>query len=178
MTCKRCEFDPWVGKIPWKRAWQPTPVFLENPMNRVGRIEGGLESIGSQKVKHNWSDLACMCALEKEMATHSSILAWEIPGTEEPDGLPSMGSHGVGHDWGDLSLSINVITEFCQENIPVIANTFFQKHKRQLYTWTTPMVNTKIRLSVFSAVKDGESLNGEQKQDLGLTVTQIISSLL
>ena len=37
-------------------------------------------------------------ALEKEMATHSSVLAWRIPGTGEPDGLPSMGSHGVGHD--------------------------------------------------------------------------------
>ena len=37
-------------------------------------------------------------ALEKEMATHSSILAWRIPGTEEPNGLLSMGSHRVGHD--------------------------------------------------------------------------------
>ena len=37
-------------------------------------------------------------ALEKEMATHSSILAWRIPGTTEPGGLPSMGSHRVGHD--------------------------------------------------------------------------------
>ena len=38
-------------------------------------------------------------ALEKEMATHSSVLAWKIPGTKEPGGLPSMGgSHGVGHD--------------------------------------------------------------------------------
>ena len=37
-------------------------------------------------------------ALEKEMATHSSVLAWRIPETEEPDGLPSMGSHRVGHD--------------------------------------------------------------------------------
>ena len=37
-------------------------------------------------------------ALEKEMATHSSILAWRIPGTEEPGGLQSMGSHRVGHD--------------------------------------------------------------------------------
>ena len=37
-------------------------------------------------------------ALEKEMATHSSILAWRIPGTGEPHGLPSMGSHRVGHD--------------------------------------------------------------------------------
>ena len=37
-------------------------------------------------------------ALEKEMATHSSVLAWRIPGTGEPSGLPSMGSHRVGHD--------------------------------------------------------------------------------
>ena len=37
-------------------------------------------------------------ALEKEMATHSSVLTWRIPGTEEPGGLPSMGSHRVGHD--------------------------------------------------------------------------------
>ena len=37
-------------------------------------------------------------ALEKEMATHSSVLAWRIPGTAEPGGLPSVGSHRVGHD--------------------------------------------------------------------------------
>ena len=41
--------------------------------------------------------------LEKEMATHSSFLAWRIPGTAEPAGLPSMGSHRVGHDWSDLA---------------------------------------------------------------------------
>ena len=40
-------------------------------------------------------------ALEKEMATHSSVLAWRIPGTGEPGGLSSMESHGVGHDWSD-----------------------------------------------------------------------------
>ena len=42
-------------------------------------------------------------ALEKEMATHSSVLAWIISGTAELDGLPSMGSHRVGHDWSDLA---------------------------------------------------------------------------
>ena len=46
----------------------------------------------------NIHDLACGTALEKEMATHSSVLAWRIPGTGEPGGLPSMGSHRVGHD--------------------------------------------------------------------------------
>ena len=44
-----------------------------------------------------------MHALEKAMATHSSVLAWRIPGTEEPDGLLSMGSHGVRHDCSDLA---------------------------------------------------------------------------
>ena len=43
--------------------------------------------------------------LEKEMATHSSVLAWRIPGTGEPGGLPSMGSHRVGHDWSDLAVA-------------------------------------------------------------------------
>ena len=41
--------------------------------------------------------------VEKAMATHSSVLAWRIPGTGEPHGLPSMGSHRVGHDWSDLA---------------------------------------------------------------------------
>ena len=42
-------------------------------------------------------------ALEKEMATHSSVLAWRIPEAAEPGGLPTMGSHRVGPDWSDLA---------------------------------------------------------------------------
>ena len=41
--------------------------------------------------------------MEKEMAAHSSVLAWRIPGMGEPGGLPSLGSHRVGHDWSDLA---------------------------------------------------------------------------
>ena len=51
-------------------------------------------------------------ALEKEMAAHSSVLAWRIPGMGEPGGLPSMGSHGVGHDWSDLAAAAAYYT-FC-----------------------------------------------------------------
>ena len=58
---------------------------------------GGLPSMGSHRVGDGCSDLACMHALEKEMATHSGILAWRIPETEEPGGLQSMGSHRIGH---------------------------------------------------------------------------------
>ena len=47
-------------------------------------------------------------ALEKKMATHSSVLAWRIPGTGKPVGLPSMGLYWVGHDWSDLAIAIVV----------------------------------------------------------------------
>ena len=49
---------------------------------------------------------AVISLLEKEMATHSSLLAWRIPRTEEPGGLPSMGSRGVRHDWSDLAAAV------------------------------------------------------------------------
>ena len=49
-------------------------------------------------------------ALEKEMAAHSSVLAWRIPGTAEPDGLTSMGSLRVGHDWSDLAAAAAAIS--------------------------------------------------------------------
>ena len=59
---------------------------------------------------HAWTQLSNFTftfhfhALEKEMATHSSVLAWRIPGTGEPGGLPSMGSHRIGRDWSDLAV--------------------------------------------------------------------------
>ena len=51
--------------------------------------------------------------LEKEMATHSSVLAWRIPETEEPGGLPSIGLHRVGHDWSDLAAAAAYLLEWC-----------------------------------------------------------------
>ena len=48
--------------------------------------------------------------MEKEMATHSSVLAWRIPGTEEPRGLLSTGSHRIRHDWSDLAAAAYINT--------------------------------------------------------------------
>ena len=70
------------------------------------------------------------------------------------------------------------LTEFCQENALVIANTLFQQRKRRLYTWTSQMVSTEISLIIFFAAKDGEALYCQQKQDWALTVAQIMNSLL
>ena len=47
-------------------------------------------------------------ALEKEMATYASVLAWRFPGTAKPGGLPSMGWHTVGHDLGDLAAAASI----------------------------------------------------------------------
>ena len=71
---------------------------LENPMVR-GDWQAAVH--GVTKSRAQLSDFTFtfhLHALEKEMANHSSVLAWRIPGTEEPSGLPSMGSHRVGHD--------------------------------------------------------------------------------
>ena len=71
---------------------------LENPMDggawkaAVHGVAEGLTRLSDFTVTFHFH------ALEKEMATHSSVLAWRIPGTVEPGGLPSMGSHRVRHD--------------------------------------------------------------------------------
>ena len=76
---------------------------LENPMDG-GAWWAAVHGVAKSRTRlSNFTFTVHFHALEKEMATHSSVLAWRIPGTGEPDGLPSMGSHRVGHDWSDLA---------------------------------------------------------------------------
>ena len=84
--------------------WHPTPVLLP------GKSHGRRNLVGCSPWGHYKSDKTERLhitfhfhALEKEMATHSSVLAWRIPGMAEPGGLLSMGSHRVEHDWRDLA---------------------------------------------------------------------------
>ena len=99
----------------------------------------------------------------------------EIPGVTGKFGL------GVQNEAGQR------LIEFCKENTLVISNTLFQRHKRRLYTWTSPngqhqnqidyiQSNIYLLYSIFS--KDGEALYSQQKQDQELTVAQIMNSLL
>ena len=71
---------------------------LENPMGGGAWWGTVLGVAGSWTQLSDFTFTFHFRALEKEMATHSSILAWRIPGMGEPGGLPSMGSHRVGHD--------------------------------------------------------------------------------
>ena len=110
-----------------KRQWQPTPALLPGKSHGRRRLVGcspwGREESDTTERLHFHFSLSCMGegnsnplprlsnftvtfhfhALEKEMATHSSVLAWRIPGMAEPGGLPSVGSHRVGHNWSNLA---------------------------------------------------------------------------
>ena len=143
---------------------------------------GGLPSMGSHRVGHDWSDIAAAAAaaaaplslraslvaqmvkhlpalwkiqvwslgqedpLEKEMAPHSSILAWRIPWTEEPGGLQSMELQRVGHNWvTSLSLSFSFITTIipltlvssnCFDCSPILrAREHLYLSSHSLWTW-------------------------------------------
>ena len=76
---------------------------LENPMDGGAWCAAVHGVARSQTKQSNFTFTFHFHALEKEMVTHSSVLAWRIPGTGEPGGLPSMGSHRVGHDRSDLA---------------------------------------------------------------------------
>ena len=71
---------------------------LENPMDGGAWLAAVRGVAKSQTQLSDFTLTFHFPALEKEMATHSSVLAWRIPGTGEPGGLPSVGSHRVGHD--------------------------------------------------------------------------------
>ena len=74
-------------------------------------------------------------ALEKEMATHSSVLAWRIAGMGKPGGLPSMGSHRVGHDWSDLAyLSLYYYHQSClEQSQPILLTTITTTYLTNLH---------------------------------------------
>ena len=71
---------------------------LENPMDR-GAWWAAVHGVAKSRTRlSNFTFTFHFHALQKEMAAHSSVLAWRSPGMGEPGGLPSMGSHSVGHD--------------------------------------------------------------------------------
>ena len=97
--------DIWLG-VGLLGEGNGTPVqysCLTNPMDRGAWCTAVHGITKSQTWLSDFTFTFHFHALEKEMATHSSVLAWRIPGTAEPGGLLSMGSHRVGHDWSDLA---------------------------------------------------------------------------
>ena len=82
---------------------------LDNPMDR-GAWWAAVHGVAvSRTWLNDFTFTFHFHALEKEMATHSSVLACRIPGMGKPGGLPSMGSHRVEHDWSDFSKDIETV---------------------------------------------------------------------
>ena len=96
----------------WRRQWLPTLGLLP------GKSHGRRSLVGCSPWGREESDTTERLhfhALGKEMETHSSVLAWRIPGTGEPGGLPSMGSHRVGHNWSDLAAAAAAAARRCEQ---------------------------------------------------------------
>ena len=117
----------------WRRKWHPTPVLLPGKSHGWRSLEGcspwghwGLDMTERLHFTFHFH------ALEKEMATHSSVLAWRIPGIGEPGGLPSMGSHRVGHDWRDLAAAVDADATYCvfQGSILCCAKSFLMNGQK------------------------------------------------
>ena len=101
----------WVSFIKTDGEGNGTPLqysCLENPMDG-GAWKAAIHGVTEGRTRlSDFTFTFHFHALEKEMATHSSVLAWRFPGTGEPGGLPSMGSHRVGHDWSDLAAAVTI----------------------------------------------------------------------
>ena len=150
---KRCELNPWVGKIPWRRKWQPTPVFLP------GKSHGQRSLAGYSPWGHRESDTT------EDTCMYNAIYSFcHARNPRASDGHRSRGSPGIPSslgrregralDWPYPALpgqgnppythfstrrqssdkfqneAGQRLTEFCIENALIIANTFFQQHRR------------------------------------------------
>ena len=125
------------------------------------------------KVERYYEDLQDLLELTPKKDVLFIIGDWNAKvGSQETPRVTGKFGLGVWNEGGRR------LTEFWQENTLVIASTLFQQHKRRLYTWTSPVVNTEIRLIICFAAKDGEAPYSQQKQDWELTVAQIMNSLL
>ena len=121
-----------------RRQWHSTPVLLPGNSHGWRSLVGCAvhEVAKSQTQLRDFTFTFHFHALEKEMATHSRVLAWRIPGTGEPGGLPSMGSHRVRHDWSDLAAAAAAILSLEQSSSPVqwfSSSAAYQNHLESFF---------------------------------------------
>ena len=117
------------------------------------------------------------------------MVPWKRPRTNTQKRCPfhhkglecKIGSQAIPGVTGKFGLGVQnreKANRYCQKNALFTENTFFQQHKRQLYTWTSPAGQHQNRLIIIFAAEDGESLHSQEKQDLKPTVAQIMNALL
>ena len=127
--------------------------FQGKPFNiTVIQVYAPTNNSEEAEVEQFYEDLQDLLELTPKKDVFFIIGDWNAKvGSQETPGVTGKFGLGAQNEEGQR------LIEFCQENALVIANTLLQQHKRRLYTWTSQMVDTEIRLIVFFAVKDGEA---------------------
>jgi len=157
MQSQRWQND--LGSFP-----RQTIQYHSNPSNLASNAE-------EADIEWFYEDLQDLLELTPKKDVLFIIEDWNAKGrNQEVPGVMSKFGLGVQNETGQR------LTDFCQENTLVIANTFFQQHKRRLYTWPSP--GGQYRLIIFFAARDGGAPYSQQKQDWELTVPQNRNSLL
>ena len=148
--------------------------FQGKPFNiTVIQVYAPTSNAEEAEVEQFYEDLQDLLELTPPKNVLFIIGDWNAKvGSQETPGVTGKFGLGIWNEAGQR------LIEFCQENTLVIANTFFQRHKRRLYTWTSPDGQNRITLIIFFAAKDEEAPYSQQKQDQELTVAQIMNSLL
>ena len=137
-------------------------VHFQGKLFNITVIQVYAPTSNAEEAEVEWfyEDLQDLLELTPQTDVLFIIVDWNAKlGRQEIPGVTCKFGLGVQNEAGQR------IRELSQENTLVMSNTLFQQHKRRLYTWTSPDVNTEIRLIMFSAAKDGEALYSQQKQD-------------
>ena len=140
----------------WDREGNGTPLqysCLENPMDG-GAWWAAVHGVAKSRARlSDFTFTFHLHALEKEMATHSGVLAWRIPGAGKSGGLRSMGSHRVGHDWSDLAAAAAAhgrrsSQHSCKENVRLLLSCELLKTSaaRQLHGHHIPFSDAANQL--------------------------------
>ena len=101
---KKCKKAKWLSEDTLQIAVKRRESKSKGEKERYTHLNAEFQRIAGEIRKPS----SVISVLEKEMATHSSVLAWRIPRTGEPGGPPSMGSYRVGHDWSDLAAAASL----------------------------------------------------------------------
>ena len=139
-----------LNRASLEKAMAPPPVLLPGNYHGQMSLENcspcGCWGVDTTERLHF---LFHFHALEKEIATHFSVLVWRIPGMGEPGGLPSMGSHRVGHNWNDLAAAEQGFPGGASGEEPTCQCRRPKRHRFNPWVGKTPWIKSRQPTPVF-----------------------------
>ena len=139
--CRRCVFNPWVGKILWRRIWQPTPVFLPGESPRTGE-PGRLQSMELQAVRHDWATTlsfyyldcsppgSCVHGIIREWFAVSSSRVSSWPRDRTSISCVSCVDRWILYHWATWEITFKI-------SYTPIKNIKFKKNTKRLHWWSS-----------------------------------------